>query len=269
LRANAVLVDFVTAIHFRQQREIVDAYSASAVLLIVLASACFTSVDVTVKHLSQRYPVPLLVWARWGVQTLLMLAILAPRLRWNLVRTRRLPLHILRGLVLVGSGACFFSALKYLPLAEATGLVYMSPILTRHGRWLLRVRGCAGLSSRISRHAVDRPPGTEVLHPAAFFGTCRRRLVQCVSDPHAYDVRRGLMVLLFFRASSGTTRRRRSCCFSITAVSDSRHRQRIGTGFRRPTFIRVSGGRRRRRCLRTAVVWPTLAGRWYSAVPDA
>src|SRR5258708_1376041 len=32
----------------------------SAALLIVAASACFTSVDVTVKYLSQRYPVPLL-----------------------------------------------------------------------------------------------------------------------------------------------------------------------------------------------------------------
>ena len=36
----------------------------SAVLLIVIASACFSGVDVTVKHLSERYPVPLLVWAR-------------------------------------------------------------------------------------------------------------------------------------------------------------------------------------------------------------
>jgi len=35
--------------------------SLSAALLIVLASACFTVIDVSVKYLSQRYPVPLLV----------------------------------------------------------------------------------------------------------------------------------------------------------------------------------------------------------------
>jgi drug/metabolite transporter (DMT)-like permease len=61
----------------------------AAVVLIIAACACFTSIDVTVKHLSQRYPVPLLVWARWGVQALLMFALLAPTMRWNLVRTTR------------------------------------------------------------------------------------------------------------------------------------------------------------------------------------
>ena len=40
----------------------------SAVLMVVAATACFTSLDVSVKYLSQRYPVPLLVWARYTVQ---------------------------------------------------------------------------------------------------------------------------------------------------------------------------------------------------------
>ncbi|HEV8258125.1 MAG TPA: EamA family transporter, partial [Casimicrobiaceae bacterium] len=91
----------------------------SAILLIVVASACFSAVDVTVKHLSQRYPVPLLVWARWGVQALVLLAVMGPRMRLDLVRTTRLPLHLVRGIVLIASSLCFFSALRYLPLAEA------------------------------------------------------------------------------------------------------------------------------------------------------
>src|SRR5439155_168132 len=53
----------------------------SAILLIVAASACFTTVDVAVKHLSQRYPVPLIVWARWGIQALIVLALVGPRMR--------------------------------------------------------------------------------------------------------------------------------------------------------------------------------------------
>src|SRR5215471_18963026 len=64
----------------------------TAVFLIVCASACFTTVDTSVKLLSQRYPVPLIVWARWGVQTLVILAILGPRMRTSLLRTKRLPL---------------------------------------------------------------------------------------------------------------------------------------------------------------------------------
>ena len=133
----------------------------AAIALIVTACACFTSIDVTVKHLSQRYPVPLLVWARWGVQALLMFALLAPTMRWNLVRTARPVLHLVRGTVLIASSLCFFSAVKYLPLAEATALNYTSPILvTLLAGWLLRRAhhlAAVGLRGRgLRRHAADR-----------------------------------------------------------------------------------------------------------------
>ena len=110
----------------------------SAIALIVAACACFTSIDVTVKHLSQRYPVPLLVWARWGVQALLMFALLAPSMRWNLVRTTRPALHLVRGTVLLASSLCFFTAVKYLPLAESPALHSTSPTLVPvTAPWLL------------------------------------------------------------------------------------------------------------------------------------
>jgi drug/metabolite transporter (DMT)-like permease len=111
----------------------------SAIALIVLASACFSGIDVMVKLLSQRYPVPLLVWARWSVQALLLVALFGPKMRLSLVRTTRLPLHLVRGAVLIASSFCFFSALRYLPIAEATALNYTSPILvTLLASWLLR-----------------------------------------------------------------------------------------------------------------------------------
>jgi threonine/homoserine efflux transporter RhtA len=56
--------------------------------------------------------VPLLVWARWGVQALVLLAVMGPRMRLDLVRTTRLPLHLVRGIVLIASSLCFFSALR-------------------------------------------------------------------------------------------------------------------------------------------------------------
>ena len=81
------------------------------------------------------------MWARWGVQALLMFALLAPTMRWNLVRTTRPGLHLVRGTVLIASSLCFFSAVKYLPLAEATALNYTSPILvTLLAGWLLHER---------------------------------------------------------------------------------------------------------------------------------
>jgi drug/metabolite transporter (DMT)-like permease len=146
----------------------------SAIALIITACACFTSIDVTVKYLSQRYPVPLLVWARWGVQALLMFAVLAPKMRWKLVRTARPALHLVRGTVLIASSLCFFSAVKYLPLAEATALNYTSPILvTLLAGWLLHERitlprwgfAAAGF---IGMLLIVRP-GTEMLSGASLF----------------------------------------------------------------------------------------------------
>jgi drug/metabolite transporter (DMT)-like permease len=146
----------------------------AAIALIVAACACFTSIDVTVKHLSQRYPVPVLVWARWGVQALVMFALLAPTMRWSLVRTTRPALHLVRGTVLIASSLCFFTAVIYLPLAEATALTYTSPILvTLFAGWLLDERitlprwgfAAAGFAGMM---LIVRP-GTGILDSAAFF----------------------------------------------------------------------------------------------------
>ncbi len=181
----------------------------SAVLLIVVASACFTSVDVTVKHLSQRYPVPLLVWARWGVQLLLTLAILGPRLRWNLVRTNNLPMQIVRGLVLVGSGACFFTALKFLPIAEATALNYTSPMLVTLmagfflGEKLTKPRWAFIVSGFIGMLIIVRP-GTEVLNPAAFFALGAAGLYATFQILTRKLAGEDLMVLLFYPCLVGT-----------------------------------------------------------------
>src|SRR4051794_12203701 len=103
--------------------------SLTVILLIVAAAACFTSIDTTVKYLGQRYPVPLLAWGRYSIQALLMVAILAPRLRWGLVRTSNPRLHLARAVMLLVSSLCFFTALKFLPLAEATAINYSTPVL--------------------------------------------------------------------------------------------------------------------------------------------
>jgi drug/metabolite transporter (DMT)-like permease len=181
----------------------------SAVLLIVVASACFTSVDVTVKHLSQRYPVPLLVWARWGVQLLLTLAIFAPRMRWNLVRTNNLPLQLVRGVLLVASGTCFFTALKFMPIADATALNYTAPMLVTlmagyflgekltKPRWGFIVSGFVGM-------LIIVRPGTEVLNPAAFFALGAAGLYATFQILTRKLAGEDLMVLLFYPCLVGT-----------------------------------------------------------------
>lgn len=101
----------------------------SAILLIIGSVFCFTVLDAIVKFLTQSYPVPLLVWARYGVQALAMVLWLAPSMGMGLLRTRQPRLQIVRAAILPFSSLCFFTALKYLPLAEATAINYSTPVL--------------------------------------------------------------------------------------------------------------------------------------------
>lgn len=175
----------------------------SAIVLVIAASACFTTVDVTVKYLSQRYPVPLLVWGRFGVQLLILTAVMGPKLRFGLLRTSRLKLQLLRGTVLIASSVCFFSALKYLPLAEATALNYSSPILvTLMAGWFLRERltrprWAFVIGGFLGMLFIVRP-GSEMLAPAALFAMGAAAFYATFQILTKRLAGEDLMVLLFY-----------------------------------------------------------------------
>jgi drug/metabolite transporter (DMT)-like permease len=181
----------------------------SAILLIVVASACFSAVDVTVKHLSQRYPVPMLVWARWGVQALVLLAVMGPKMRLDLVRTTRLPLHLVRGIVLIASSLCFFSALRYLPLAEATALNYTAPMLvTLMAAWwlrerLTRARWAFVVAGLLGMLLIVRP-GSEMLTPAALLALGAAALYAIFQILTRKLAGENLMVLMMYPSLVGT-----------------------------------------------------------------
>jgi drug/metabolite transporter (DMT)-like permease len=101
----------------------------SAILMIVGAVACFAVSDAIVKSLATRHPIPLLVWARWGAQAIAMLIWLAPRMGTRMVHTRQLRMQLARGVLLILSSLCMVTALKYMPLADATALNYLTPTL--------------------------------------------------------------------------------------------------------------------------------------------
>jgi drug/metabolite transporter (DMT)-like permease len=143
-----------------------------AVLLIVTALLCFTVLDAIVKGLTERYPVPLLVWARWAVQVVALLLWLAPTMGTRLVRTRRLSLQVVRGALLLGASVTFFNALRFLPLAEVTALVYLSPMLVVLlsaaflGERLTRLRVAMVGTGALGMLLIVRP-GTEIFQGAA------------------------------------------------------------------------------------------------------
>ena len=99
------------------------------ILMLIVAVSFFALLDTTCKWLSQTYPVPMIVWARYSAQTLLMLLVLGPQLRFGLLRTRALGMQVVRGLVLLIVSVMFLYALSLMPIAEATAISFMAPLL--------------------------------------------------------------------------------------------------------------------------------------------
>jgi len=99
------------------------------VLMVMTAVAIFSVGDLLAKYLTRFYPIMLIVWVRFTLHLLIVLAVLGPRHGRALVRTTRLGAQIMRGLLLVLGSIFFVSALKYMPLAESTAIAYLGPLL--------------------------------------------------------------------------------------------------------------------------------------------
>ncbi len=180
----------------------------SAIVLVVASAACFTIIETTVKYLEQRHPVPLLVWVRWGVQALLMLAVLGPRLRWKLVQTASPKMQLFRGLLLIASSLTFFSALKYLPLAEATALNYCTPLMvTLMAGWFLHERLTIPRWMFIAAGFVGMllilRPGSGMLQPASLLALAAAALYAVFQILTRKLAGEHLIVLLFIPSAVG------------------------------------------------------------------
>lgn len=95
---------------------------------MLLAVLCFAALDATSKTLSQTFAIPMLVWARYLVHFVLMMVFLAPSMRLRLVATRRPALQVWRALMLVGTTGFMMAAFRTMPLAEATSIMFVTPL---------------------------------------------------------------------------------------------------------------------------------------------
>lgn len=99
------------------------------ILLLVLATFLFASHDALSKYLSGFYPVVMVVWARYVVHTLLMAGIFLPQSGLRVLRSKRPGLQTLRAMCLLGTSLLFTSGLLFIPLAEATAVNFLAPLL--------------------------------------------------------------------------------------------------------------------------------------------
>ncbi|MDR2450343.1 MAG: DMT family transporter [Candidatus Accumulibacter sp.] len=99
------------------------------IALVLITMALFAGYDAISKYLTRFYPVTELLWARYVMHAVFMLAVFGPRMRLDLVRTHHPVLQIARSAFLVASTFLFMSGLRYLPLADATAINFVTPLL--------------------------------------------------------------------------------------------------------------------------------------------
>lgn len=94
--------------------------------LIVLAMAAFALSDALAKQLAPQFPPVVLVWCRYLGLLVSVLPLLAREP--SILRTGQPLVQLLRAAGLVGSALLFLRALAVIPQAEATAMVFASPL---------------------------------------------------------------------------------------------------------------------------------------------
>ena len=98
------------------------------ILLMVSAIGFFVLMDTIAKYLSQWYPVPGIVWARYVINLGILLAWLAARGELGRIRTARPGIQLARGCLLASATFLYFTSLSVLPLADAAAISFVLPL---------------------------------------------------------------------------------------------------------------------------------------------
>ena len=100
------------------------------IICAIIASISFSINDASIKFISGGYPLHEVVTFRAGISLIISLAILVPMEGgYRQLRTAKLPLHLLRGLLVVGANSFFFLGLAVMPLSDATALFFIAPVV--------------------------------------------------------------------------------------------------------------------------------------------
>lgn len=180
------------------------------IFLMLLAILCFASLDASVKYLAPRIPVPILVWMRYLVHFLLMLAALGPSMGRGLLRTGKAGSLIKRSVTMLLTTIFGMMAVRAMPLAEATAMIFMSPLLVAllagpllkekigKTRWLATTVGFVGVL------LIARPGGSISLMGLLWgLATALAYAVYQIQTRHLV-MTENTWVLLFYTALIGT-----------------------------------------------------------------
>jgi len=141
------------------------------IALTFVSTFIFSLSDATGKFLTGYLPITEIAWIRYVIFVVFAL-VLAMRSGPGRFHVRKPGLQILRGLGLLTSALFFIFSLRYLPLADASAIGFISPLLTSMlaipilGEVVGLHRWIGGIVGLIGVIIVVRP-GTGAFHPAA------------------------------------------------------------------------------------------------------
>ena len=144
------------------------------IALMCGAVALFACLDTLAKYLNAHMDSLQIAWARYTSAFVLTFFISNPLTQSGLLRSGRLKLQIVRSLLLVGSTAFAFLALRWLQLDEALSIIFTFPFIVAIasgpmlGEWLGWRRWSAICFGFAGVLLITRP-GFGGMHPAALF----------------------------------------------------------------------------------------------------
>lgn len=100
------------------------------IVLLILSTWALSSLDAGGKWLMQ-FGLSLIVlsWVRYLIHAVLVLAFTVPSRGLSIFKSKHMKFQIFRGTIVLTATMTFFSALRYLPQAEATSINFLAPLL--------------------------------------------------------------------------------------------------------------------------------------------
>lgn len=128
------------------------------IVVLILSTWALSSLDAGAKWLMQfGLSLAVLSWVRYLIHAVLVLAFTFPARGPDIFKSKQMKFQILRGVLVLSATMTFFSALSYLPQAEATAINFLAPLLvlclapvflkepSRLHRWIAALCGFIGV----------------------------------------------------------------------------------------------------------------------------
>jgi drug/metabolite transporter (DMT)-like permease len=113
----------------KSTRDIASERILAGIGLVILAVACFATLDTATKLSTAGVPILMGVWFRYAFQAVATTVVLLPKHGTALLRTQHPKYQLLRGALLLASSTLAFLSLRYMPLAEFTSVVLIAPLV--------------------------------------------------------------------------------------------------------------------------------------------